>query len=88
MDIAERHRKKIELGQLQTRSADEIARGLAHREQSMHRNDALPPEGMQRVRVDGGDSSTPQEDRKYVAVKAGYGVGLRAARALARSKKR
>lgn len=49
-----------------------------------HPNDQPQPEGMQNVRVDGGDSKTPPEERKYVWVKAGYGEGRRAA--LARAK--
>ena len=49
-----------------------------HAEQ--HPNDVRPPEGYVRVRLDGGDSTTPVEERRYALVRAGYGEGARARR--------
>lgn len=44
-------------------------------------NDRKHPAGYVVIRVDGGDSSTPLEDRRYLPVRAGYGQGARCRRA-------
>jgi hypothetical protein len=62
-------------------SFEERLAEVPHFEQTMHKNDEPHPPGMQRVRVDGGDSRTPLEDRVYQLVRAGHGEAARARRA-------
>ena len=59
-------------------SDDEEKAGVPHYKQTKHTHDVPHPAGMQRVRVDGGGSTTPPIDRRYELVRAGYGEGRRA----------
>lgn len=80
MDVVGHLQKKLALGESQAKTAEEVAKGVPHFEQTKNRNDAPCPSGMKRVRVDGGDSSTPSSERRYETVKAGFGESGRVAR--------
>lgn len=71
--------EKPKSGQVGQRNhLQELMAGLTHFQQTKHRNDSPQPSGQQRVRVDGGDSKTPLDEREYVRISAGYGEGKRA----------
>lgn len=87
---AEEEAKKLHAKRLQTMA--ELAQHVPHYEQTMHKNDcphAKTRDGKRthlRVRVDGGDSKTPVDERQYWMVPAGYGEGRRVARVRAAAK--
>ncbi len=48
-------------------------------------NDFKPGKGFVAVRIDGGDSKVPSEDRQYTYVRTGFGESARVASALKRA---